>query len=374
MAAGFEKYFGEIADPRIERSKLYPLQEILFIVLCGSICGADSWRDLVDFGEGKLEFLREYFPFKNGIPCKNTFARVLGMMNPDQFGACFTAWMKSLQTVPEEVIAIDGKTLCNSADTDAGIAAMHMVSAFGTQSGLVPGQEKVAEKSNEITAIPALLNTLDIAGHIITMDAMGCQKAIAQTIQDKGADYVLALKGNQGTLNDDVRLFLETEFASPASKVLRSHTESDKGHGRIETRHCVVSDKIDWLTQKTKWSGLQTIAMIEETRQIKERITTERRFFISSLPADAKRIAHAVRAHWSVENSLHWTLDVVSSEDHCRVRKDHAPQNIARVRHIVLNMLNRAKQHVRKGTSIKGLRKKAGCDNDSLRLILQHNF
>ena len=375
IAEGFQNYFGEIPDARIERSKLYPLQEILFVVLCGSVCGAESWRDFVMFGEEKLDFLRAYFPFKFGIPCKNTFARVCGAIDPERFRECFIAWTKSLQTIMGEVIAIDGKTLCNSANESAAVAAMHMVSAFGTQSKLVLAQEKVVEKSNEITAIPALLDMLDIKGHTITIDAMGCQKMIAQKIQDKGADYVLALKGNQGTLNEDIRLFLETEIAKPASKALSaSYVETDKGHARIETRKCVVSNQIDWLEHKPQWRGLKTIAMIEETREMKKRTSMERRFFISSLPADAKRIAHAVRAHWAIENTLHWTLDVVFNEDQSSVHKDNAPQNMAIVRHVVLNMLNNAKQHFKKGMSIKGLRKKAGWGNDNLRLILQQNF
>ena len=361
IAAGFEQYFGELPDPRVERKILYPLQEVLFVVLCGVICGAESWREFVLFGKEKLDFLREYFPFEFGIPCKNTFARVCGAIDPEKFRVCFLKWVSSLQKGLKEGIAIDGKTLCNSADVSKDVPSIHMVSAFGTESKLVLGQEKVAHKSNEITAIPALLDVLDIKGHTITIDAMGCQKAIARKIQDQGGEYVLALKGNQGTLNEEVRLFLETELAKPVSTALSdTHVEADKGHGRVETRKCVVSHQIDWLAQKSEWSGFKTIAMIEETREIKGRASTERRFFISSLPADAKQIAHAVRAHWLVENTLHWTLDVVFNEDKSTVRKDHAPQNMAIVRHLVLNLLNNAKQHFKKGTSLKGLRKSAG--------------
>jgi hypothetical protein len=199
----FQEHFGKMKDPRVERTKLYPLEEILFVLLCGSICGAESWRDFVMFGQEKLDFLREYFPFSAGIPCKNTFARVSAALEPEQFRACFIAWAASLQTVPGEVIAMDGKTLCNSANACTGAAAIHMVSAFGTDSRLVLAQQKVAEKSHEITAIAALLDLLDVTGHIITIDAMGCQRSIAKKIRDRGADYVLALKGNQGTLNDD---------------------------------------------------------------------------------------------------------------------------------------------------------------------------
>ena len=374
MVEKFQAHFGKMKDPRVERTKLYPLEEILFVLLCGSICGAESWRDFVMFGQEKLDFLREYFPFSAGIPCKNTFARVSAALEPEQFRTCFIAWAASLQTAAQEVIAIDGKTLRNSADTSCSSAAIHMVSAFGADSRLVLAQQKVAEKSNEITAIPALLDLLDVTGHIITIDAMGCQRGIAKKIRDKGADYVLALKGNQGTLHDDVRLFLASEAAKPVSIAISdTYSEADAGHGRVESRKCIVSDRLDWLEQKPAWSGLTSIAMIEETREIKGRISTERRFFISSLPANAKQIAQAVRAHWAIENALHWTLDVVFNEDSSTVRKDHAPQNMAIVRHVVLNLLNTAKKHF-KGIGIKALRKKAGWGNDNLRLILKHNF
>ena len=372
----FEDYFEEIEDPRIERSKLYPLKEILLVVLCGSICGAESWRDFVLFGREKLDFLREYFPFLHGIPCKNTFARVFSLLDPEQFHACFMVWVASLEKLPEEVIAIDGKTLRNSKDTNTSTDAIHMVSAFGTASRLVLGQEKVAEKSNEITAIPRLLDLLNIKDHIITIDAMGCQRSIAKKIQDKGADYVLALKGNQGHLNEDIRLFLQTKAVKADSKAISDqYIDVDSGHGRIETRKCIVSDQLDWLKQKPEWSGLRSIVMIEEIQETKEKLLScEKRFFISSLPADAKKIAEAVRAHWSIENTLHWTLDAVFNEDQSRVRKDYAPQNMAIIRHIVLNMLNNAKKHFKKDMSIKGLRKKAGWGNTTLHLILQQSF
>jgi predicted transposase YbfD/YdcC len=374
MIERFQEHFGKMTDPRVERTKLYPLTEILFVLLCGSICGAESWRDFVMFGQEKLDFLREYFPFSAGIPCKNTFARLCAALEPEQFRACFLAWAASLQRVPGEVIAIDGKTLCNSADAAAGAAAIHMVSAFATDSRLVLVQQKVAEKSNEITAIPAVLDLLDVTGHTVTIDAMGCQRSIAKKIRDKGAHYVLALKGNQGTLNDDVRLFLQTEAAKPVSLAISDiWSDADAGHGRVESRKCFVSDRLDWLEQKPEWSGLRSIAMIEETRDINGRISCERRFFISSLPANARQIAQAVRAHWGIENVLHWTLDVVFNEDHSTVRKDHAPQNMAIVRHVVLNMLNTAKKQF-KGLGVKALRKKAGWGNDNLRLILKNSF
>jgi predicted transposase YbfD/YdcC len=372
--SGFESHFGVLNDPRIERSKLYPLSEILFVVLTGSICGAESWRDFVLFGKEKLDFMRQHYPFEHGIPSKNTFARVLAALDTEAFKQCFIEWVKSLQTILNEVIAIDGKTLCNSIDKVCGTSAIHMVSAFATGARLVLAQQKVDEKSNEIVAIPKLLDLLDLKGQIVTIDAMGTQKAIAKQIHDKGGDYVLALKGNQGTLNDDVRLFLETELKKAASTVITDcYEETDKGHGRIEMRRCVVSNQIDWLTQKEQWAGLKTIAMIAETQEIKGKKSTEHRFFISSLPADAKQISSAVRAHWLIENGLHWTLDVVFNEDNSRVRKDNAGENMAIIRHITLNMLNNAKKSF-KNVALKALRKKAGWGNETLAFILNQNF
>jgi len=355
----FKGCFNKLKDPRIERKKLYALNEILFVVLTGSICGAESWRDFALFGREKIDFLKEYFAFANGIPSKNTFARVFAVLDPLVFKECFREWVTLFQKVLGETIAIDGKTLCNSADESQDRSAIHMVSAFATQTRLILGQQKVDEKSNEIKAIPQLLDLLDIQGHIVTIDAMGCQREIAAKIIDKGGDYILALKGNQETLNEDVRLFLETEVAkSFSTRIEDTFRDMDAGHGRIETRRCVVSSQIDWLEQKPKWKGLNSIVMIEETRDNGKKISCERRFFISSLPSNAKQIAQAVRSHWCVENTVHWTLDVVFNEDQSRVRKDHAPDNMATVRHFVLNMLNNAKKSF-KDIGVKALRKKA---------------
>lgn len=374
VSKSFESHFGDLKDPRIERTKLYPLSEVLFVVLTGSVCGAESWRDFVLFGEERLDFLQEYYPFENGIPSKNTFSRVFAALDTEAFKKCFIEWVKSLQTILNEVIAIDGKTLCNSFDVIAGTKAIHMVSAFATGARLVLAQQKVDEKSNEITAIPKVLSLLDLKGHIVTIDAMGTQKAIAKQIIEQGGDYVLSLKGNQGTLNEDVRTFLEAEIKKTNSKdITDRYLDVDKGHGRIETRRCIVSDQIDWMRQKEQWAGLNSIVMIEETQESNGKISTESRFFISSLSADAKRIADAVRSHWLIENSLHWTLDVVFNEDQSRVRKDNAGENMALVRHITLNMLNTAKKHI-KNVGIKALRKKAGWGNKTLSFILGQNF
>lgn len=255
MLESFHHYFGHLKDPRIDRHKLYPLSEILLTVLCGSICGAESWRDFVIFGQEKIDFLRSIYPFSHGIPCKNTFARVFAAMNPEHFKECFVEWVKSLQEFPLSIMAVDGKTLCNSAKDGHATSPIHMVSAFATEARLVLAQQKVDDKSNEITAIPKLLAMLDLKGYTVTIDAMGTQKAIAQQIIEQGGDYVLALKGNQGSLNEDIRLFLETEYENTSSSALDTqYRDVDKGHGRIEERLCVASNQIDWLKQRCHWT------------------------------------------------------------------------------------------------------------------------
>jgi len=368
------EHFSDLKDPGIDRKKLYPLMEILFIVLCGAICGADSWRDFVIIGKEKKEFFKRYFPYKNGIPSKNTFARVFSALCPISFKTCFIDWAKSLQEVLNDIVAIDGKTLRRSFDKGTEQSAIHMVSAFATQAKLVLGQQKVDEKSNEITAIPLLLEVLDLKGSIVTIDAMGCQKNIAGKIVEKKADYVLALKGNHGTLHDDVKLFFTTEREKSKSiYITDKHDEIDTGHGRIEKRECWVSDKLDWLEQKEEWKNLKTVVMVEETRETGKKKSIERRFFISSLSANAKNIAFAVRAHWGVENTLHWILDMTFREDESRVREKNAAENLAVVRHIALNMLQNARKSL-KDISIKGLRKAAGWGNSTLENIVKQSF
>jgi predicted transposase YbfD/YdcC len=372
ISSSFESYFNDLPDPRIDRKKLYPLTEILFVTLCGSICGAESWRDYTLFGQEKLSFLKKHFEFKHGIPSKNTFARVFSALDPDAFKICFIEWVKSFQVLIEGVVAIDGKTLRASHDNKQGQSTIHMVSAFAEQTRLILGQQKVDKKSNEIIAIPKLLDLLDLKGAIVTLDAMGCQKGIAKKIVAKGANYILALKGNQGNLNDDVRLFLDTEIEKGSgSALVGDHLEADKGHGRLETRRCFVSNQLDWLEQKPDWAGLQTLVVVEETREVKGKTSCERRYFISSLPPDAVKIGAAIRHHWSVE-SMHWSLDVVFNEDQSRVRKDNAPENMAIVRHTVMNMLNKAKDYY--GIGLKALRKKAGWSEGTLHNIFMQSF
>ena len=374
----FLYHFDELEDPRIDRKKLYPLTEILLIVLCASICGAQSWRDFVSFGEEKRDYLRRFLTFEHGIPSKNTFARVLSSLDPSLFKQCFIAWVQSFQLALKEVVAIDGKTLRKSFDKATEQSAIHMVSAFATSTKLVLGQEKVNDKSNEITAIPKLLDLLAIEGAIVSIDAMGTQKKIAKKIRQKKADYVLSLKGNHSTLHEDIRLFLSTEIEkvhqNKPHQIIDHHAHHDKGHGRIERRICYATDRLEWLEQRSDWCDLNTIAVIESRVTIGSKTTTEHRYYISSLPPNAKELAEAIRSHWAIENSLHWVLDVTMGEDHSRVRKDHAPENMAMVRHIVLNLLRGAKSQFRKDTSLKGLQKKAGWGEKTLTTILMQKF
>jgi len=371
---GFLCHFDVLEDPRIDRKKLYPLTEVLFVVICASICGAQSWRDFVTFGEEKLDYLRRFLPFENGIPSKNTYARVFSILNPDEFKKCFTSWIQSFQQALGNLIAIDGKTLRKSFDKANQQSAIHMVSAFASASKLVLGQQKVDDKSNEITAIPKLLELLSLEGMIVSIDAMGTQKEIANQIIDKKADYVLALKGNHSTLHNDVRLFLEAEVGKTnSSKITDCYEEVDKGHGRVEHRICYVSDKIHWLEQQKQWRNLKTVIMLESRVSSGGHTAIEQRYFISSLAANAQQIAEAIRSHWAVENSLHWILDVTLREDDSRVRKDHAPENMAMVRHIILNMLQNTKKKF-KDMSIRRLQKKAGWGDSTLDMILMAAF
>jgi predicted transposase YbfD/YdcC len=370
----FQHYFATLKDPRIDRHKQHPLSDILFVTLCGVICGAESWRDIEDYAHEQEGFLRRYIELENGIPSKSTLARVFSLLDPEGFKQCFIAWVQALHDVLDEVVAIDGKTLRHSFDTARKKPAIHMVSAFATQARLVLGQIKTEEKSNEITAIPALLDLLSLKGAIVTIDAMGCQTAIAEKIVAKEADYVLALKGNQSTLFDDVKTFLEVESAKPAAQSACDFSEDiDCGHGRIEIRRAWVSDQIDWLESRGAWAGLQSIGMLESERIQGDQSTLERRFYISTLPPQAALMLKVTRSHWAIENTLHWTLDMTFREDHSRVRGRRAAENMAIVRHMALNLLHSAKKHFKKDMSISRLRKRAGWGGDTLHTILMQS-
>jgi len=365
---GFLDYFEEIEDPRKPGGNTRHMAcEILLITLCAILCGADSWRDLVEYGHLKLEFLQKFFPYKYGVPSKNTFYRFFAALKPEVFKDCFLSWIRTLELVDEDVIAIDGKTIRRSFDKTNEKKPIHVVSAFASKSGLVLGQEKVTEKSNEIKAIPQLLDLLDIRGSIITIDAMGTQKEIAKYIIDNGGDYILALKGNHSILHKEVAEFMQDKSNL---KNFYQVEDVDCGHGRIETRECIATEAISWLG-KLKFPGQKSVFAINSTREIKGKATKETRYFISSLPADPVKLNTATRLHWSVENQLHWVLDMTFNEDYSRIRLDNAAENISMVRHTALNLLKLAKSKFKKDTSLKGLRKMAGWDNNTLSIILK---
>lgn len=362
-------HFASLNDPRDNRGKEHLLLEIVAIAICAIICGAESWVDIELYGQSKQEWFATFLSLPNGIPSHDTFARVFAQLDPEQMQHCFLSWIEALsQLTAGEIVAIDGKTLRHSYDSCNAKGAIHMVSAWASTNRLVLGQRKVDDKSNEIKAIPELLQVLALAGCVVTIDAMGCQKEIAAAIVDKGADYVLALKGNQGRLFEDVQWLFEQAQATQFQDVAHDLTQSiDKGHGRVEIRRCWTLSELDYLEQKPLWKGLQAVAMVQNQRRIKGQVSTETRYYLSSLESNATKIAQAVRTHWTIENALHWVLDVSFDEDACRIRKDHAPQNMALLRQIALNLLGQDKSTK---IGIPAKRKKAGWDDAYLVKIL----
>jgi predicted transposase YbfD/YdcC len=367
---GFIDFFKEIPDHRLERRKLHLVEEILFVTFCGVISGCDSWDDLEDYGKMKLDYLRQYLPYINGAPSDDTLRRFFRVLDPDAFESCFIKWVKSFQMdLTSKIIAVDGKTSRRSFDGD--ISPMHLVSAFASEQGITLGQVKTADKSNEITAIPELLDLLDIAGSTITIDAMGCQSKIVEKIIEKKADYLIGLKGNQGTLNDDVRLLFEKK---PLKTIFETDEEYDKGHGRIETRRCTVTEDIAWLREKhPHWKNLKSVVEIESQREIKGEISIEKRYYIGSLPAIVKPILNTVRQHWGIENKLHWVLDMSFGDDQSRIRQGNAPRNMAIIKKTALNLFSILKKGMPR-VSMKRMRKKAGWDNGFLEQVLQVKF
>ncbi len=364
--------FQNIEDPRSERNKLYPVSEILFMALLAVICGAEGWQDIENYGKAKLQYLRGFLDYANGVPSDDTFRRFFRTLKPDYFKEMFREWVGKLASAAQaKVIAIDGKS--NRRTFDDNNSMIHMVSAYATEARLVLGQEKVEKKSNEITAIPKLLQMLDIKGHIITIDAMGCQVKIANQIVEQDGDYILALKGNQASLSDDVRLFFED--AKQNSQMI-IYTDYDKGHGRVETRECSVCHDVQWLRDlHPKWNTIKSIVKIRSKREFKdvEKSTEESRYYISSLEKTSPEAALlAIRQHWGIENSLHWVLDMSFNEDYSRIRKGNAPQIMAIMRHIALNLLQsfKKKQESLRRHSIKGLRKVCSWDDKVMSQLL----
>lgn len=357
--------FADLPDPRIDRCKRHDLDEILTIALCAVICGADSFVEMERFGHAKLPWLHRLFPTFTGVPSHDTFGRVFAALDPAAFARGFQRWVQTLADLTAgSVVAIDGKTVRRSRERAREQNPVHLVSAWVSANHLALGQVATDAKSNEITAIPALLRVLELHGAIVTIDAMGCQTAIARQIVAGGGDYVLALKANQGTLHDlVVHHFRTTASSDPVRTV-------EKGHGRIDVRTCRATDDaatIAWLDPQGAWAGLRSIAAITGERRIGEEVTQETRYFVSSLPGNADRLAAVVRAHWGIENGLHWVLDLAFREDECRVRTGHAAENLALVRKLALMQL---KRETTAKVGIKARRMMCGWDETYLAKVL----
>ena len=417
MAGGRERgrvveHFAGLVDPRAERAQRHELLDIIVITICGVICGADNWVEIEEFGNARLEWLSRFLRLPNGIPSHDTFGRGFSRLDPDQFGACFMNWARSVAELTQgEVVAIDGKTLRRCHDRGQGRAPLHLVSAWAAQNHLVLGQTRTQAHSNEITAIPQLLALLELRGCIITIDAMGCQTEIAQQIVDGGADYLLAVKSNQGELYGNIQDLFQMaaqegslaeepvyhrpdyhrpDYHRPDYHRPDYHRQVDKGHGRLETRECwVITDpaELAYVDPHRRWLGLKSVAKVcyrrgvhpqapqqapqqappQAPRDAPREAPTETRYYICSYQPAAASLLQASRQHWGIENSLHWVLDMAFDEDHCRVRTGPADQNLAVVRHLTLNLL---KQERTAKVGIKAKRKKAGWDHDYLLKVL----
>jgi predicted transposase YbfD/YdcC len=369
------EHFKVLEDPRVERTKDHALLDIIVIAICAVICGADDWVEIAEWGNEKLSWLRQFLDLANGIPSHDTFGRVFSRLDAEAFQAAFLGWVQAAYTLSAgQVVAIDGKQLRRSHDRTVGKAAIYMVSAWATDNHLTLGQRKVDDKSNEITAIPKLLEVLALSGCIVTIDAMGCQKEIAQAIISQQADYVLALKENQGHLYEDtVDLFKHIE-QTPSHRLAADHAQTvEKGHGRIDIRDCwTLTDDAAFpaLRTSSQWAGLRTLVKVRRERRLPGQTpTVDTVYYISSLaePNLAARLLSATRAHWGVENGLHWVLDVAFAEDDSRVRVGNSPQNFAVLRHIALNLL---KQQTATKLGIKAKRLKAGWSEAFLLKVL----
>jgi predicted transposase YbfD/YdcC len=361
-------FFTDLPDPRVERTKLHKLEDILTITICAVICGAEGWNEIELFGQSKKQWFKTFLELPNGIASHDTFARVISSIQPDDFEQRFQKWTQAIaENTTEKIIAIDGKTLRRSFDNANDKAAIHMVSAWACQNKMVFGQIATDEKSNEITAIPKLLEMLVLDGSVVTIDAMGCQKKIAEKIIKNNGNYIFSLKGNHGTLHKEVQLFMDDAIANGGDYDYNSITDGD--HGRVEIRKVWYSQDVQWMQDREDWAGLASLIAVESKRKIGEKISSERRYFISSLTGvDAETTGRMIRSHWGVENKLHWGLDVSFGEDDCRIRKGFGAENFSRLRRIALNLL---KQEKTAKCGIKAKQHKAGWDGQYMLKVLK---
>ena len=368
-SAALIEYFSALDDPRQQAKVLYPLPEIVMLLLCATLAGADDFVEMRLWGEQNLGFLRRFLAYEQGVPSHDTLGEVIGVIDPELFKACFTSWVEGLREDEPDIVAIDGKTSRRSHARSQGREPLHLVSAWASRQRLVLGHQAVAGKSNEIVAIPLLLDRLALAGALVTIDAIGTQNKIANIILARGGDYLLALKANRPAMLKDVRDF----FADPACEVSDRHETTDADHGRIEVRRHVVCHDIDWLFSDRRYAGepafpgLAAIAMVEAETERDGKTSCQRRYYLSSSPLDAKTFARAVRAHWHIENRLHWVLDVVFHDDLARLRTGHGPENMAVVKHMAMNILRQAKPT----TSLKNRRKPAGWNLEYLHHLIK---
>lgn len=369
LAELFTPFFGNLADPRVERTKRHNLLDMFILALCATIGGANGWADIARFGNAKLDFFRRFLDLPNGIPSHDTFGRVFARLDPAALLTCIQNWLAAFRAVVErELVAIDGKTMRGSFDTAAGQNPLHVVSAWASEARLVLGQVSVDSKSNEITAIPLLLELLDLQGCIVTIDAMGCQKEIAAAVRDREADYVLTVKDNQPTLLHTVHeafmAHAESDFTDPSLRRLKT---VERGHGRHETRDYFIAAAPKKLIANGEWKDVRSIGMVQRTRIIDGHTSEEIIYYLSSLPPKVRTFAAAVRGHWGIENRLHWSLDVTFAEDQSRVRKDHGPANLGMLRRLALSILQ---QDTSCKDSLRGKRLSAGWDEERLLKIL----
>lgn len=376
-AASLRAHFAALPDPRSGPALRHDLLDIVTVAVLAVLCGADSWVDVELFGKSKEGWLRSFLALPHGVPSHDTFGRVFAALDPAAFERCFLGWVRTLAAAARAGdagppgVAVDGKTLRRSHDRANGLGPLHLVSAWSTDRGLVLGQLAVADRSNEIAAIPALLDALELEGATVTIDAMGCQTAIARRVRDRGADYVLALKDNHPVLHELVaHHFAVATGGDAAGLAPAGHATVGKDHGRLEVRRCWASEDpelLGWLDPERAWPGLRSVAAVAGERRAGGATAAEVRYYLTSLPADPARIAAAVRGHWGIENRLHWVLDVAFREDECRVRSGHAAENFAVLRHIALNLL-RQERSLKVGVHAKRL--KCGWDDDYLLLVL----